>query len=208
MDKSYTNRLYNSTIPIVGLTGGIATGKSTISRMLTNDGHFVICADDLIKEIYGQKQTIDFIEETVPNAVTAGTINFPILREAFFSKKEIKKKIENFLHQRLPELFKNKLEKTTAAFAIYDIPLLFEKNLESYFDLVALVYAPREVQFERVKQRDQSPDQVIENILSEQLPIEEKKKKAQYIIDNSQDLVALEKEYQNFKTYLQEQFKV
>ncbi len=78
-------RLYHIDIPIIGLTGGIATGKSTVSKMLIENGLPLICADSLVKEIYKDNEAKAFIRNLVPDAIINDEINFPALREHFFN---------------------------------------------------------------------------------------------------------------------------
>jgi dephospho-CoA kinase len=182
---SKDERLYNLERPIIGLTGGIATGKSTVSKMLQEKGLQVIDADALVKSIYQTEEAKNFIKQEFPTAWDGG-INFTILRSMAFQDSNIKKRIEDFIYARLPEEFKRAAEKINLQnFIIYDVPLLFEKKLDKKFDLTVVVFAPREIQRKRILSRDGSSEEVIKRILEQQIDIEDKKKKADFIIDNS-----------------------
>ena len=125
------NRLHQIAVPLVGLTGGIASGKSTVASLLAKKDVPVISADRLIKRLYGQEKTVDFIRENFPECVSGKTINFPLLRQKAFQDKMSRTILENFLHPGLPELFREAVgEFHTPDVIIYDIPLLFEKSLE------------------------------------------------------------------------------
>lgn len=204
----HKQRLYSCAIPIVGLTGGIGTGKSTISQMLTQDGYAVISADQLVKNIYLKKESIEFIKKVCPLAIKESSIDFSILRSQVFQEEKLKKTIENFIYQRLPAEFQNEQKKFSVSpkFIIYDIPLLFEKELQNKFDLTVLVYAPKEIQIQRAASRDRSTNKEIQKIVESQLSIDLKKKFAHYVIDNSLDLHHLKQEYAKFTSVLNKHF--
>ncbi len=192
---SESQRLYELDIPIVGLTGGIATGKSTISNLLTDKGIEIICADKLIKDIYKKPSTIEFIKKVSPQSVGLMGIDFSILRSEFFSNDDLKMEIEDFLYKELKKYFLVEAGpiREHQAFLVYDVPLLFEKKLESLFDFIIVAYTPRDIQFERVSKRDGNDPDVINNILDAQMDIELKKEKANYIITNTGSIDDLEK---------------
>lgn len=180
------NRLHNCPIPIIGLTGGIASGKSTASAFLKSKGYKVIDADALVKEIYNEPETFDFIKNLDSQFVSDGKINFTILREKFFSNPFLKNEVENFLYQRIPNKFLSQI-KDDDLFVIYDVPLLFEKKLDSLIDTSILIYCPRKTQLERLLVRDQISTDLANKILDNQMDIELKKQISQFVIHNDQD---------------------
>jgi dephospho-CoA kinase len=179
--------MYDCPIPIIGLTGGIATGKSTVSSLLRNAGHPLICADELVHQIYTLNSTKKWLAQYAPQAIQDESIDFKMLRSLFFNDRELKKTIEQYIYQALPGQFHQALQSLTSTYVIYDIPLLFEKSLQAYFDRTVLVYCPEHTQIERLVKRDQMTITETKKILAHQLPIEEKKKLADHIIDNSID---------------------
>ncbi|MFT6630489.1 MAG: dephospho-CoA kinase [Bacteriovoracaceae bacterium] len=183
------NRLYNTSLPIIALTGGIATGKSTVAKILHELGVPVIDADCLIKLIYRDHKTIKFINKVCPKAIVENDIiDFKILREEFFKTEDLKVRIENFLYERLPLEFEKELKKldfNEYEFLVYDIPLLFEKKLQSKFDLNILVYCSPEIQIQRLMKRDHIKKVLAQNILSQQIDIETKKSLSDLIILNN-----------------------
>jgi dephospho-CoA kinase len=196
-------RLYGLDIPIIGLTGGIATGKSTVSGMLRDLGAPVIDADRLIKYIYDQEDTFDFIQLNSPKSIAENKINFKVLREEFFSNSDLKTNIENFLYEKLPIAFKYHVGQfVNPSFIIYDVPLLFEKHLEQSMDVTVLVYAPSEIQLKRLISRDNSSTSLAQSILNSQDPIDSKKEKSDFIVDNSNDTNHLETQIQALRSYL------
>lgn len=194
-------RLHHLDCPIIGLTGGIATGKSTFANFMRQDGLCVVDADALIKEIYQKKETIKFINSLNPEFIQLDKINFQKLRKAFFNDEELKKQIEQFLYQKLPQTFKSHIPKNTKV-VVYDVPLLFEKHLDKLVDVSVLVYAPREIQLQRLVLRDKIDQELANSILDQQMDIEDKRQQADFIIDNTQNTQNkdhLQMQYQELK---------
>ena len=180
------NRLYNSLRPIIGLTGGIATGKSTVSSILKDSSFDIIDADKLIKLIYKEEESISFIRNISPEFIEDGSVNFKKLRSAFFSSTNIQKTVESYLYSKLPETFIEIANQCkNSDFLIYDVPLLFEKNIHSMVDVSILVYSPKELQKDRLMKRDLSTSQEADLIISKQLDIESKRSLSTFVIDNS-----------------------
>lgn len=183
---SSQKRLHELPAPIIGLTGGIATGKSTVSEILMSKGLPVIDADQLVKKIYALNETKDFIKENFPEGYKHGEIDFPSLRKKFFQDPRAKSDIEGHIYQRLPDVFlKNYYELGSPPFIIYDVPLLYEKKLDILVDLTVTVYAPRKIQEARLMKRDGILEDLAKKILDQQMDIEDKKLKADFIINNS-----------------------
>lgn len=183
---SETQRLYGLDKPIIGLTGGIATGKSTVTKLLEAQGLVVLDADRLVKSIYQTQEAKDFIKTTFPEAWINNEINFQKLRELFFHHPKTKEAVEGFIYARLPKAFADAAaQNTKQPFHIYDVPLLFEKGLDQKMDLSVLVYAPRKIQRARLMDRDGHVEDMAEKILGHQMDIEDKKLKADFVINNS-----------------------
>lgn len=196
---SADKRLYQLRVPIIGLTGGIASGKSTVSQALKAKGLAVIDADQLVKSIYSTQEALSFVSLNFPEATENGQINFKTLRQKVFLSSEAKKLVEEFIYKRLPAAFLSAFHSfKDPECVIYDVPLLFEKGLESLVDTSVLVYAPRKTQQERLMGRDGHLEVMANNILDQQMDIEEKKKKTEFIIDNSQTLKELAENIEEF----------
>lgn len=189
--KNTKSRLHHCPLPIIGLTGGIATGKTTASKILEERGFRVISADQLIKEIYKTTETIEFVKKEFPEVFTYNQIDFRKLREIAFSKRENREKLEKHLYAKLPEQFTQSYN-TEDQVIIYDVPLLFEKELEKLVDHSLLIYAPRTVQIDRLIKRDKIDKNLANEILENQLDIEKKKELADYSIENTSNIQALE----------------
>jgi len=194
-------RLHNAPYPMVGLTGGIASGKTSFSKELVKLGVPVINADELIKNIYQQDQTLEYIKEILPACIQKNQIDFNKLRIEFFNNPQVKQDIENFLYQRLPIAFLKKcdeLDFSDYSFIVYDIPLLFEKQLSDQFDTTTLIYAPRNAQLKRLCLRDQIDEKLANSILDQQLDIETKRALAHITITNIGPICALSEKAHDF----------
>lgn len=185
--KTPSTRLYSIPVPIVGLTGGIATGKSTVAEFLRKNNIPVIDADQLVKNVYLMNETKKFIQETFPKAVDNGEIVFKKLREIAFSDVSSKKTLEDYIYAHLPDQFsKAYLGFKNPSFIVYDVPLLFEKKLNELVDVTVCVYASRQMQIIRLMARDHIERDLAEKILDNQMDIENKKKLADLVIFNTE----------------------
>jgi dephospho-CoA kinase len=194
LDKS--QRFYNLERPIIGLTGGIATGKSTASKYLISKGFPLIDADSLVKKIYQQNETINFIKSIDNSYINSDqTINFPLLRKEFFQSDSLKQKVESFIYAKLPIVFREELKQFGPKGAlIYDIPLLFEKSLESQFDLTLCIATSAELQLQRLMQRDGISETDAKAIITKQMPIDIKAQKSDLTVMNNSNINNLHKE--------------
>lgn len=196
---SAEKRLYQIPVPIIGLTGGIGTGKSTVATLLRKHGFAVIDADQNVKLVYQKPETLLFIKKNFPTAVLSDQIDFKKLREIVFINPDAKQLIEDYIYQHLPAVFLEAYKMfNNPSVIIYDVPLLFEKQLHLLVDASVCVYAPRETQIKRLMSRDHSTRELAEKILSNQLDIEEKKKLSDFIIENTGDIHLLEKNVEEF----------
>ena len=178
------------------LTGGIGTGKSTVATMLKLYGYKIIDADEISKKIFETKK------EKIKQIF--GTNNRKELRKIVFNNKNKLKILEDLI---LPDVKKEilkkakELEKDNIIYFI-DLPLFFEKQNYPEFNKVLVVYAPKEIQIQRVIKRDNVDEKGALLIINNQIDIEEKKKKADFVIDNSKDLKHLQKEIEKFLNML------
>jgi dephospho-CoA kinase len=182
----------------IALTGGISTGKSTVANLLALQGFRKIDADEIAHKILdGSHQDIADIfggEYIVDNRVDRKKLGGLI-----FNNKEAKSKLEALLHPKIKSEIESQAKKLEAYEKPYliDIPLFFETK--SYnIEKSLVVYAPQELQISRMVDRDGlNYDEAVARIKS-QMDIEDKKKLARYIIDNSKDLKHLQNECEKF----------
>jgi dephospho-CoA kinase len=180
---------------VIGLTGGIATGKSTVSAMLRELGAEVIDADQIAREVVepGSAAFRD-IAQRFPEAIEAdGRLNRAQLAERIFASAQDRAALNAIVHPRIHQVFTDKLAalaRKGVELAIYDAALLIENGLHQGLDGVILVSAPRETQIARLRDRNRLTRQQAEARLASQMPLEQKARLAQWTIDNSGDLVA------------------
>lgn len=178
---------------LIGLTGGIASGKSTVSLMLRELGAKVIDADQVAREVVEPgTAALREIAARFPGTVDeAGQLDRKWLAARVFADQHERAALNAILHPRIQEAVREQTEQLARAgetLAIYDAPLLVENRLHEWLDGVILVAVPRELQLDRLMRRDQLSREQAEARLSAQLPLEEKRKFARWVIDNSADL--------------------
>ena len=180
---------------IVGLTGGIGSGKSTVARMLKDEGAHVIDFDYLARRVVEPDKPAwrDIVDYFGPEILSSdGTVNRSALAKIVFSDDKRRKVLEGFTHPRIFEekdaLIRAIKEKDPCSIAIVDVPLLFELDLRDMFDKVILAYVPRAMQIRRVLKKGALGRAEVEKRLNAQIPIEEKRFLSDYIIDNEGSL--------------------
>jgi dephospho-CoA kinase len=174
----------------IGLTGGIASGKSTVAKILRDMGIPVLDADHfsrvaVAKNSEGYKKVVQAFGPEILN--DSGELHRENLAKKVFSDERLLRKLEGIVHpivQKLKAEEKIRLEQEGHAIAFYDVPLLFEKNLQEDFDATLLVYCSPENQRIRMAERDHLSESEIEKRISNQMPIDEKVKLATYTILN------------------------
>lgn len=181
---------------VIGLTGGIASGKSTVSKMLQEYGVPIIDGDVISREIMEppsdalKKISVGF-GATVMNE--DGSLNRKRLSEIVFNNQEELKKLNWITHPIIKEKVLEKLSYYKALnynLCVLDAALLIEGNFTDLVDIVMVVYANRKIQLQRILVRDLISEEKAQRIIDSQMPFEEKKHFADYIIDNSHDLAA------------------
>ena len=179
---------------IIGLTGGIASGKSTVSNFFKELGVEVIDADIVAREISERKATIDKICNIFGRDILDenGRIVREKLRERVFQDRELVQKLNSIIHPQVIEYFKERRERNRRdELLIFDIPLLYEAKMDALCDKVIVVGVDRKKQIERVIQRDGSSEEVARNIIANQMSLDDKIKRADIVIMNDGTLEEL-----------------
>jgi len=182
----------------IALTGSIATGKSTVASLLALNGMRVIDADTISHEILDASSS--WVSENFGEAfLRLGKVDRPKLGALVFSDDAAKKKLEDFLHPKIRQEILQRSEKQDRLKFPYliDIPLFFENNSYEIEDSV-VVYTPAEVQLERFMKRNGYSEEESLKRIATQLPIDEKRDRATWVIDNSKDLKHLQQECEDF----------
>jgi len=183
----------------IALTGGIATGKSTVASLLGLSGLRIIDADKISHTILDQN--VAWVEGHFGDAyITArGKVDRPALGRLVFSDDEKRAALEAFLHPLIRQEIERQSEKQDGFKYPYliDIPLFFEKEAYDIQDAV-VVYTPADVQLERFMKRNGFSEEESLRRIASQMPIDEKKARATWVIDNSLNLKHLQKECEKF----------
>ena len=175
---------------IIGITGGIASGKSTVTNFLRQKGFQVVDADAVVHQL--QKPGGRLFEALVQHfgqeiILENGELNRPLLASLIFSnpeEREWSKQIQGEIIREELATLRDQFDQTEEIFFM-DIPLLFEHNYSAWFDETWLVYVEPDVQMERLMKRDQLSKDLAISRLSTQWPLEEKKGLASQVIDNN-----------------------
>jgi len=196
---------------IVGLTGGIGSGKSAVAEMFREEGAEVIDFDHLARLVVepGKPAWRDIVDYFGPRILSSDrTLNRSAIAEIVFSDEESRKALEGFTHPRIFEkrdaLLRRIKGKDPLSVVVIDFPLLFELGLRNGLDEVILVYVPREVQIERAANRGNLSREAVEKRLKAQMPIEEKRSLSDYVIDNQGSLTETRAQVQRILHELRE----
>ena len=176
---------------LVGITGGIGSGKTTFSNYLKKLGFVVHESDTVVSEIYNnpKKQFLSFIKEKISqDATNHNKINKAEIANVIFSNNKIKKLLERRIHKEVQisrEAFIKKYTKKKKKIIFADIPLLFENKLEKNFDLVICIISSKKNRTKRVLKNKKFTKENLKKILKAQTTDKERKKRSQIIINNN-----------------------
>ena len=182
---------------LLGVTGGIASGKSTVSEILGELGAPLIDFDLIARQVVepgtpGLAKIVDYFGSQV--LADDGSLDRKKLSDIVFGDMEKRKKLENFTHPPIYEEFFRQAEEIAAqkpnSIIQVSVPLLIELNLQYLFDKLLVIHVPAEVQIERLAKRDGISQEEAANILKAQLPIDEKLQFADFVVDNTKDLAS------------------
>lgn len=180
---------------ILGLTGSIGMGKSTVAAMLEKCGAPVFDADAAVHQLQGPDGALlPQIEAEFPGTTGPGGVDRQKLGAAVFGDPEALKRLEAIVHPAVGAMRKGFLEEhADAPLVVFDIPLLFEKGGRDQVDAVAVVSAPAEAQRERVLARPGMTAEKFEQILKLQVPDADKRAQADFVIDTGTSLAETRK---------------
>jgi dephospho-CoA kinase len=176
----------------VGLTGGIATGKSTVSAIFRHAGAKIIDADQIARNVVnkGLPAWQKIVAHFGPRVLMAdGQINRASLAEVVFNDPVQKRYLNAIVHphvrRKTEELMQKLKEKEVNGVVVLDVPLLYEVGMDRDLDKIIVVYVPEIIQLERLMERDRLSEQSARVRIQSQMSIEEKKQRADIVIDNS-----------------------
>ena len=172
---------------IIGLTGGIGSGKTTVVKYFASKGIPVYIADEAAKNIMNDKKVVQEVQAIFSENVILknGLLDRNAIRKIVFDDKSKLEQLNKIIHPKVKTDFENWLKKNkNAAFIIKEVAILFETNGQKYCDATILVTAPIETRIKRVLERDSTSRENILQIINNQLPESKKKELSDFIIEN------------------------
>ncbi|EAH4442628.1 dephospho-CoA kinase [Listeria innocua] len=190
----------------IGLTGSVATGKSTVSNLIQQAGIPLVDADVAARKVV-EKGTDGLVEIVAyfgkDILLEDGTLNRAKLGEIIFQDKEKREKLNEITHPRVKDYMLNERERFFEAgekVVFFDIPLLFESHLESLVDQIIVVWTTPETELKRLMERNNLTKEEALARINSQMGIDEKAKKADFVIDNNE---SLEKTQEQVLTFIE-----
>ena len=169
----------------IGLTGGIATGKSNIANELRALGFYVSDSDLYAKEAYNNPEILNRVKELFPDAFSSNELNRDLLGKIIFNNPKRRDILNSIIHPYVIECLEKDIEKHELIFL--DIPLLFEAKLEHLCDKIICAYLSDDLQRERLMARDNISLEYANAKINSQIPLANKKEKSDFIVDTSGD---------------------
>ncbi|MCG9738537.1 dephospho-CoA kinase [Shewanella insulae] len=179
---------------VVGLTGGIGSGKTTVANLFAELGIDLVDADIVSREVVakGTKGLTEIAQHFGPGVLLEnGELNRAILRDKIFNTPSEREWLNGLLHPLIREEMLTQLHNATSAYAILVVPLLFENGLDRLVNCTLVVDISPELQIKRTTERDAVDAQQVKNIIASQASRDEKLSKADDVIDNQGDISAL-----------------
>lgn len=181
--QNFPHHLY-----VVGLTGGIGSGKTTVSQQFETLGIEVVDADLIAKQVVepGQPCLESLVKALGPAILKPDqSLNRAALRSQMFSDPSIKTQVEAIMHPAIRTALLQGLQAAQSPYVILSAPLLFENKLEAYCHTTLVVDLPIELQISRTTQRDKVSQAEVEKIIEAQIPRSQRLAKADWVLDNS-----------------------
>ena len=196
---------------VIGLTGGIGTGKSTVSQILKEKKFPVIDLDIISHEVIKFPKVVEKIVENFGKEVLEynNTGNWIISREklgrVIFGNREKRLILNSIMHPEILRIMREKILecKKENKIIFVEIQLLFEVQWEKEFDYILLISAKKSTQIRRILERDKRSENDALNIINSQLPLDEKKKRSDFVIENDGNIEELKEKIDKFLEYLE-----
>ncbi|EAE7319190.1 dephospho-CoA kinase [Listeria monocytogenes] len=188
----------------IGLTGSVATGKSTVSNMIQQAGIPLVDADIAARKVVepgteGLKEIVAYFGGEI--LLADGTLDRAKLGEIIFKDKEKREKLNEITHPRVKDYMLEARERFFRAgeeLVFFDIPLLFESHLESLVDQIVVVWTTPETELKRLMERNNLTKEDALRRIESQMGIDEKARKADFVIDNNESLEKTQKQVYTF----------
>jgi len=170
----------------VAITGGIGTGKTTISNMFSDKGVPVFNSDEIAKEIMNTNSLLknEIVTAFGDKVYDKNRLNKEHLSDAIFNNETLLKKINAIVHPYVADEFNSWIEEQDSKYIIYESAIIFENQVEDFFDKIICVTASEEDVISRVMKRNNFSVDKIKSIINKQLPNDAKIQKSDYVIEN------------------------
>lgn len=170
---------------VLGLTGSIGMGKSTTAGFFAAEGCAVWDADAAVHRLYGAGgRAVEPMQGLVPQAIENNSVSRDLLKREINKNPALLADIERIVHPLVAKDRAEFLASSNASIAVLDIPLLFETGAQAQMDAVAVVWVDETTQRQRVMARGTMSEDQFDMILSKQMPIDQKKSRADYLIES------------------------
>ena len=176
----------------IGLTGKIASGKSTLLDMYKRLGVATLSSDEIVKDLYQKEEIASLIEKTLKIKFSTKVVNKDELRNHLLVNPKDKRKLEKIIHPLVEKEIVRFLSEEKNPIRVVEVPLLFESKMDHYFDSIVVIDIDEKTQLERLNQRNQKTALYLKEI-NKTNKIDENKNKATYLIYNNGTLSDLEK---------------
>ena len=179
---------------IIGLTGGIGSGKSAVANFFQDEGITVIDADELAREVIdknspGYKSIVDYFGSKIIDS--NGLIDRAFLRKEAFDDDKKKKVLESIIHPLVKDLMTKRIATSNSVYSIIMVPLIFETNSMSNYNRILVIDCDPKIQLERATLRDNNSNEQIQKIIDSQCSREERLSIANDVIPNNDSLANL-----------------
>lgn len=186
---------------IIGLTGGIATGKSTVAKMFSEAMIPLIDTDLIAKELLdinsmAYQEVVEYFTDDV--LFNNKEINRKKLARIIFTNPKKREMLNSIIHPKVRDTVLSEIERyrnLNKAIIVVDVPLLYESGLDEIVDDVVVVFTTKELQVERLMDRENITDEYALMKIDAQMPLEEKVGKATFVIDNSSSILETKKQF-------------
>ncbi len=181
-------------LKLIGITGVIASGKTTVSNYIKKKNLPLIEADTLARVAVEKgsaglkKIVLEFGDDIL---LDSGELNRAKLKQIIFSSDTFREKLNSIIHPEIESIFQKELKKLKDSgeqTVFYDVPLLFETGMEWMFESIILIFVPEKISLERLMKRDNMTQEFAMKIINSQIPAKDKIEGSKYIIDNSNSL--------------------
>ena len=170
----------------VAITGGIGTGKTTISSMFSDKGIPVFNSDEIAKEIMNTDSLLknEIVTAFGDKAYDKNKLNKEYLSDVVFNNEILLKKINSIVHPYVAEEFNSWIQEQNSKYIIYESAIIFENQAEDFFDKIICVTASEEEVISRIMKRNDFSVDKIKSIINKQLPNDAKVQKSDYVIES------------------------